>query len=183
MTDKKMNVWQRFAAAKAAMPAPVKDTKGYGYQYATLAQVRSIVMPALIAQDLDAVQYQELGLLYTLVIDGETGAAIITDTRLLGEGDDQQRGSSETYQRRYALLTVCGLAPEDDDGQAAKGAPPQGGLDALGAAKLRAGRAINAYALANGGDAKAIAASAKERDDYEETPEWYDMIAKEYETA
>lgn len=34
--------------------------------------------------------------------------------------DPQDNGSYETYNRRYALLTVFGLAPEDDDGERAK---------------------------------------------------------------
>ena len=33
--------------------------------------------------------------------------------------DPQGYGSALSYCRRYSLLTACGLAPEDDDGQAA----------------------------------------------------------------
>lgn len=33
--------------------------------------------------------------------------------------DPQGYGSALTYARRYSLLTACGIAPEDDDGQAA----------------------------------------------------------------
>lgn len=182
MTDKKASVWQRFAAAKAAMPAPIKDTKGYGYQYATLSQVRSIVLPPLIANELDAIQYQADGTLFTLIIDTTTGEPLLKDTRSLGEGNDQQRGSSETYQRRYALLTVCGLAPEDDDGAAAKDAP-QEATDPLMDAKQRLWTAIKAYAKQYGGDAKSISDDAHRRQDYQETVEWYSMVAEEYENA
>jgi hypothetical protein len=38
--------------------------------------------------------------------------------------DPQGYGSALTYARRYSLLAACGIAPEDDDGNAAK-APPQ----------------------------------------------------------
>lgn len=110
----------RFAAAKAEMPAPKKDTAGYNYKYATLGQVREIVTKALSAHGLMEMQWQDSGSLFTQIVDIETGEAVVTDIRpLLQQGTDQQRGSSETYQRRYALLTVCGLAPEDDDGAAA----------------------------------------------------------------
>lgn len=34
--------------------------------------------------------------------------------------DPQGYGSALTYARRYSLMAACGLAPEDDDGQAAK---------------------------------------------------------------
>ena len=35
--------------------------------------------------------------------------------------DPQGYGSALTYARRYSLMTACGLAPEDDDGNAASG--------------------------------------------------------------
>ena len=38
-------------------------------------------------------------------------------------GDAQAVGSGQTYMRRYGLMSLCGLAPEDEDGQAARGAP------------------------------------------------------------
>lgn len=34
--------------------------------------------------------------------------------------DPQGYGSALTYARRYSLITACGIAPEDDDGNAAK---------------------------------------------------------------
>ena len=39
--------------------------------------------------------------------------------------DAQGYGSALTYARRYGLLAACGIAPEDDDGNAATKAPPQ----------------------------------------------------------
>lgn len=38
--------------------------------------------------------------------------------------DAQGYGSALTYARRYSLMAACGIAPEDDDGNAATGAPP-----------------------------------------------------------
>ena len=117
---------ERFAAAKAAMPSPKKDTPGYNYSYATLDQVRGIVCPALEAYRLVDMQFMRNGLLHTAVLDVESGEVVVADVRpTLQQGTDQQRGSSETYQRRYALLTVCGLAPVDDDGAAASGREQQ----------------------------------------------------------
>src|SRR5690606_28798520 len=37
--------------------------------------------------------------------------------------DPQGYGSALTYARRYSLMTACGIAPEDDDGNAATKAP------------------------------------------------------------
>lgn len=43
-----------------------------------------------------------------------------------GKQDPQGYGSALTYARRYSLMAACGIAPEDDDGNAAKPAtkPP-----------------------------------------------------------
>lgn len=38
--------------------------------------------------------------------------------------DPQGYGSALTYARRYALMAACGIAPEDDDGNAATKKPP-----------------------------------------------------------
>ena len=39
--------------------------------------------------------------------------------------DPQGYGSALTYARRYSLMAACGIAPEDDDGNAAAKAPCQ----------------------------------------------------------
>ena len=39
--------------------------------------------------------------------------------------DPQGYGSALTYARRYSLMAACGIAPEDDDGNAATSAPPK----------------------------------------------------------
>lgn len=40
--------------------------------------------------------------------------------------DPQGYGSALTYARRYSLMAACGIAPEDDDGNAASKKPPKG---------------------------------------------------------
>lgn len=44
--------------------------------------------------------------------------------------DAQGYGSALTYARRYSLMAACGIAPEDDDGNAAVKTPPRGGVNA-----------------------------------------------------
>ena len=39
--------------------------------------------------------------------------------------DPQGYGSALTYARRYSLMAACGIAPEDDDGNAASRAKPK----------------------------------------------------------
>ena len=41
------------------------------------------------------------------------------------KNDAQGYGSALTYARRYSLMAACGIAPEDDDGNAASKAPTQ----------------------------------------------------------
>lgn len=80
--------------------------------------------------------------------------------------DPQGYGSALTYARRYSLMTACGIAPEDDDGNAAaankkptlqRGAvaePAQGDMSA----KARAARLV--AGVANGDAINAAAAIA-----------------------
>lgn len=41
------------------------------------------------------------------------------------KADPQGFGSALTYARRYSLMAACGIAPEDDDGEAGSGRPGQ----------------------------------------------------------
>lgn len=43
----------------------------------------------------------------------------------VAKGDAQGYGSALTYARRYGLSAICGVAPEDDDGNAAAKAKPR----------------------------------------------------------
>jgi len=51
-----------------------------------------------------------------------------------GKKDAQGYGSALTYARRYSLMTACGIAPEDDDGNAATSAPQAPAFDLNAAA-------------------------------------------------
>jgi hypothetical protein len=46
-----------------------------------------------------------------------------TLTMPVAKADPQGYGSATTYARRYALMALAGIAPEDDDGNAASAAP------------------------------------------------------------
>lgn len=181
--DQVKNWWVRFAEAKFEMPAPMRDTDAYKYKYADLAQIRSIVMPVLNKHGLDVVQVQRDGKLYTTLIDYETGNTPLIDERdLLTQGTDQQRGSSETYQRRYALMTICGLAPEDDDGaEASKQDTPV--EEPLIAAKHRLWAAIRAYAAKHNADANKLLEGVQKRDNYKEDVNFFIQTACEFEKA
>ena len=172
----------KFTQAKAAMPAPVKDTKAYNYQYATLSQVKEIVDKACAENGIGYMQFQQDGYLHTVVVDEETWETIVTDVRKLSDGNDQQRGSSETYQRRYALLTVFGLAPEDDDGAAASAPKTQKVDYKLQSAKERLWTACKAYAAKHGMTPEQVIEGVKKRPEYAETVDFFTMAAQELES-
>jgi hypothetical protein len=55
---------------------------------------------------------------------GEEISAGISEVPV-AKGDAQGVGSAKTYARRYGLMDAFGIAPEDDDGNAAAKAPPR----------------------------------------------------------
>jgi hypothetical protein len=124
-----------FVKAQAEMPGVPKETKGQvGSQvrfYADLATVVEVVRPILAKHGLAYVQ---------LPTDTERNGHVAVTTRLVhesgewmedtlsmpaGQNGAQGVGSAITYCRRYSLMAVLGLAPEDDDGGAASQAPKQ----------------------------------------------------------
>jgi|SRR5579859_1148091 len=116
--------------ARGAFKAAVKDGKndafqrnGVGSGYATLDSVIDAVTESLLAN----------GIYYTQptdVVDGRTmlyTRFIHSSGQWIGgtypvhpiKNDPQGEGSALTYARRYALMALAGIAPEDDDGNAA----------------------------------------------------------------
>lgn len=122
-TKKELNIMSKMIAAMEEMKNPTKDTSAYKYKYATLDQVLSIVKPALFKQKLMLLQRVERDgeqyLLTTSVAD-ENEIVNLDMRPITFSGDAQRDGSLETYYRRYSLMTVFGLAGEDDDGAATK---------------------------------------------------------------
>jgi hypothetical protein len=79
------------------------------------------------------------------------------------KNDPQGYGSALTYARRYSLMAACGIAPEDDDGNAAQRKPEQQRQQAQDTSpKARAGRIIEGVTA---GDAEGAAAAMAGWDD------------------
>lgn len=115
------------AHAQGQMSAATKDAKNPHFQsrYADLASVWDACRKELAAHEIAVVQ-----------IPTAVGAVVSVETRLLhasGEwiggtltvtGKDpgpQSVGSCITYLRRYGLAALVGVAPDDDDAEAAEG--------------------------------------------------------------
>ena len=145
-----------FIAAKKQFSPALKQRENSHFKnkYADLGACIDAVNDALLANGI--AMYQE-------TFDDPNGITIETvflheSTETIRSGklhvpaskqDAQGYGSALTYARRYSLMAACGIAPEDDDGNAATKAPPikktisatDGALDNLGKQeRLRAER-------------------------------------------
>lgn len=97
-------------------------------RYADLAACVEAVIDSLNANGIGLMQKQhpsEGGVSVETVFvheSGETMSAGILHVPS-SKNDAQGYGSALTYARRYSLMAACGIAPEDDDGNAAAKAP------------------------------------------------------------
>jgi len=115
-------------AAQAEMEPARKQSNNphFKAKYADLAAVMDACMEALHKHGIAVIQpagsdegghYVETVLLHT---SGERLACRVP--LIFGKNDMQGYGSAMTYARRYGLMAMAGVAPEDDDGEGAKGA-------------------------------------------------------------
>lgn len=115
-----------FVKARGAMNATVsKDGKGNYGKYATLAAIVEATAAPFAQHGLAIIQeasIDEGGVTIDTWLIHESGGTIEFEalTMSLTDRKPQTVGSAITYARRYQLASVCGLAPDDDDGQAAQ---------------------------------------------------------------
>jgi hypothetical protein len=113
-------------AAQAEMDRAKKDANNphFKSKYADLDSVCTACMPALNKHGIAVVQPMEkLGdewVLVTRFIHSASGETLETPVPIIQAKHDMQGlGSAMTYARRYGLMALAGIAPEDDDGNAA----------------------------------------------------------------
>ena len=98
-------------------------------KYADLGSVMEACFDALHANGFAVMQpggQDEYGPYVSTIFAHESGESFTSKCYLvLGKQDMQGVGSAWTYARRYGLLGMAGLAPEDDDGEGTKRAPQQ----------------------------------------------------------
>lgn len=121
------------AMAQAKMGKALKSANNphFKSKYADLASVTEACMPALNEFGIAVIQPttdDDNGnrFVETILIHGATGEQLKCRVPLIvGKNDMQGYGSAVTYARRYGLMSMAGIAPEDDDGNAAAKSPPQ----------------------------------------------------------
>jgi len=125
MSDSISNIAEALAKAQGAIDDASKGSKNpfFNSKYADLAAVRSVIREPLAENDIAIVQLPRS-------LDGEvevetmlihkSGEFIAETLRLpVGKWDAHGIGSGITYARRYGLMSIIGIAAEDDDGNAA----------------------------------------------------------------
>ena len=125
------NIAAALAAAQAQMGKALKSANNphFKSKYADLSSVVDATMPALNANGIAVIQPMQ---------ESETGRIVMTKfihtsgevlecaiPLIVAKNDMQGMGSAITYARRYGLMSLAGIAPEDDDGNAAVKAAPR----------------------------------------------------------
>ena len=128
-----------FIKAKKAFAPALKDkvNPAFRAKYADLGACLEAVDDALLSNGIAL--YQETsedatGVTVETVLLHESGQTIRSGKLHVpaSKQDPQGYGSALTYARRYSLMTACGIAPEDDDGNAASHASVKPGQKAAG---------------------------------------------------
>ena len=171
-----------------------KDQKSNRYSYRNIEDINEAVKP-LAAEHGCAVVYSDEfrdGLcISTCMLMGPDGTPIqaqgvsMVNQKPQHMSIEQSSGAASSYARKYAAQGLFAIDSSENDPDRTQGASAtdnQGGQDALKGAQQRLWNAVKAYAAQTGGDANKLAAGCKERPDHEETPEWYNAVAEEFES-
>lgn len=124
------SIFGALAAAQMEMGKAVKDTKNdhFRSKYADLASVMDACMSALNKHGICVMQptgEDEAGRYVKTILAHVSGETVECRVPLIVQKNDMQGyGSAVTYARRYGLMSMAGIAPEDDDGNAAAKAAP-----------------------------------------------------------
>ncbi len=117
------------AQAKVENAKKLSKNPHFKSNYADLATVWDTIREPLTSEGLSVLQLPcdapdgKIGL---LTIIGHKSGQTVSERFFLALKDvsnPQAAGSALTYMRRYALMGVAGIGPEDDDGNAATGRP------------------------------------------------------------
>lgn len=124
------SIFAALAAAQMEMGPALKDSSNPAFRskYADLASVMQACMGALNKHGICVMQptgEDEAGRYVKTILAHTSGETVECRVPLIvGKNDMQGYGSAVTYARRYGLMSMAGIAPEDDDGNAAAKSPP-----------------------------------------------------------
>ena len=122
-----------YAALAAAQQEFGQVTKGsvnpaFKSKYADLADVASVVIPTLNKHGCAVLHYltgEQFQMMRTEFVHWSSDTKLACDVPLIFEKNNMQgMKSATTYAKRIGLESLSGIAPEDDDGNAASAARP-----------------------------------------------------------
>lgn len=126
------NLFKALADFQQEVPVIIKNSQGYGYQFADLPKIFEVINPLLKKHGLGFTQLIEDKSIITVLFHVESGERLDSKTdipqgvTLKGMNDFQVLGSAITYIRRYALSSALGLVTDSDpDANGVKEKPTQ----------------------------------------------------------
>lgn len=114
------NIYKALASFQQEVPVILKETSGYGYQYADLPTIFKEINPLLKKHGLGFYQAVNGTKIKTVIFHTDSGEIIESETdipqgvSLKGMNDFQVLGSAITYIKRYALSSLLGLVTDKD---------------------------------------------------------------------
>jgi len=125
------NIYGALCAAQAEFGKVQKGSTNPAFKsrYADLADVAGVVIPTLSAHGVAVFHYivndGDVTAMRTEFVHAASESRIACDVPLIVNKNDMQGfKSATTYAKRIGLESLSGVAPEDDDGNAAAKAPP-----------------------------------------------------------
>jgi len=126
VTPADANVYTALAAAQLEFGAVQKGSTNPAFKtkYADLADVAAVVIPTLARHGVATLHYpvwrDDVNCMRTEFMHGASGTRVWCDVPLLVDRQNMQGyKSATTYAKRIGLESLSGVAPEDDDGNAA----------------------------------------------------------------
>jgi len=119
--EKTINIYSRLSEVKKEIGAISKDSTNpfFKSKYFDINGLLKHTEPLLQKNGLLLLQPISEGLVYSQIIDVESGDKVESSIALPQMNDPQKLGSAITYYRRYTLQSLLGLQAEDDDANAA----------------------------------------------------------------
>lgn len=124
-SDEIQNLSKAMSNLQSEIKDAEKDTAGYNYKYADLAQVLSLIRPLLLKNGLSFTQHvsnADGSVVIETVVMHESGQWMASELNMPPTPSSkmspaQAVGSAITYGRRYALTAIFGITQqaEDDD--------------------------------------------------------------------
>lgn len=130
ITAESSALFDAMSKAQQEIGSLVRNKKGYGYDYADLANCLDCVKEAMSKNGLNISQFPGYSdadgfASVTTVLSHASGQMLCSVMTVpiipnKSNNDIQAYGSAITYARRYAITAIMNLAAEDDDGEAGK---------------------------------------------------------------